>query len=323
MGKLRRALKSSEIRPIAEELIRQAGITEPPVPVDLIARSLGAVVRYSPFKGELGRYADSGRRWRGSGDRCELNSPCEPAAVHHRARMRAPATSRRKACVRRSIVPDKPSRRGLSSQATDIEEIEANRFAAELLLPFEMIRTDLMDYRPDIEDETELRALAEKYSVSLQALTLAYPKRCPGCSSILITIGDSAMEVVPVLRFGQPARLARRFARLAAGRFRAVTLVPHVGRVQAEQTAGQFRHLRRLRFVIGWDPPAADDAVTGAGIRKFDEDAPKKTKETFIGSFWKKTPPKKTAVSHRWIDYTFRSVLTTSRDTLPRARFYP
>ena len=31
--------------------------------------------------------------------------------------------------------------------------------------------------------------------------------------------------------------------------------------------------------------------------------------ETFIGSFWKKTPPKKTTVSHRWNDYTFRSVM--------------
>ena len=31
--------------------------------------------------------------------------------------------------------------------------------------------------------------------------------------------------------------------------------------------------------------------------------------ETFIGSFWKKTPPKKTAVSRRWNDYTFRSVM--------------
>ena len=32
----------------------------------------------------------------------------------------------------------------------------------------------------------------------------------------------------------------------------------------------QFRHLRRLRFVIGWDPPAADDAHlnAGAGPRK-------------------------------------------------------
>ena len=44
-----------------------------------------------------------------------------------------------------------------------------------------------------------------------------------------------AAEVVPVLGFGQPARLARRLARLAAGAGRAVPLVPHIARVRAEQ----------------------------------------------------------------------------------------
>ena len=33
--------------------------------------------------------------------------------------------------------------------------------------------------------------------------------------------------------------------------------------------------------------------------------------EGFTGSFSKKTPPKKTAVSHRWNHYTFKSVLAT------------
>ena len=38
--------------------------------------------------------------------------------------------------------------------------------------------------------------------------------------------------------------------------------------------------------------------------------------ETFIGSFWKKTPPKKTTVSHRWNDYTFRSVMAARTGAL-------
>ena len=60
----------------------------------------------------------------------------------------------------------------VSSQATDAEEIEANRFAAELLMPYDLITEDLMRYQPDIEDEDELRELADRYGVSLQALTL-------------------------------------------------------------------------------------------------------------------------------------------------------
>ncbi len=35
-----------------------------------------------------------------------------------------------------------------------------------------MIKEDLMAYQPDIEDEEELRELADRYGASLQALTL-------------------------------------------------------------------------------------------------------------------------------------------------------
>ena len=60
----------------------------------------------------------------------------------------------------------------VSSQATDAEEIEANRFAAELLMPYDMIMGALMGSALDIEDEEALRELGERYRVSLQALTL-------------------------------------------------------------------------------------------------------------------------------------------------------
>ena len=39
-------------------------------------------------------------------------------------------------------------------------------------MPYDLITADLMKYRPDIEDEDELRGLANRYGVSLQALTL-------------------------------------------------------------------------------------------------------------------------------------------------------
>ena len=52
------------------------------------------------------------------------------------------------------------------------KSIEAKRFAGELLMPYDMIMQDLATHTPDIEDEIELRMLADKYGVSLQALTL-------------------------------------------------------------------------------------------------------------------------------------------------------
>ena len=42
--------------------------------------------------------------------------------------------------------------------------------------------------------------------------------------------------------------------------------------------------------------------------------------EAITGSFSKKTPPKKTAVSHRWNHYTFKSVLASRSTTRSRRR---
>ena len=39
-------------------------------------------------------------------------------------------------------------------------------------MPYDMIMRDLLTNAPDIEDEAELRTLADRYGVSLQALTL-------------------------------------------------------------------------------------------------------------------------------------------------------
>ncbi len=168
MGK-KRARSISEIRKIAEEILREAGITEPPVPVELIAKKLGATIRYSPFKGELAgmliRNKEKGTAMIGvnsldhhNRQRFTIAHECGHLRLHQG----------KPAFVDRSFRIDR--RNELSSRATDFEEIEANRFAAELLMPYYMIRNDLMEYSLDIEDETELRELANRYSVSFQAL---------------------------------------------------------------------------------------------------------------------------------------------------------
>lgn len=51
-------------------------------------------------------------------------------------------------------------------------EMEANRFAAELLMPIEFLRDDLEKVVFDFVDDKELRTLAKRYAVSIQALTI-------------------------------------------------------------------------------------------------------------------------------------------------------
>lgn len=57
-----------------------------------------------------------------------------------------------------------------SSTADDVEEIEANAFAANLLMPASWLASELKDDTVDLNDEGEVRALAERYQVSFQAM---------------------------------------------------------------------------------------------------------------------------------------------------------
>ncbi len=62
--------------------------------------------------------------------------------------------------------------RGGSSVSTDtVDEIEANRFAGELLMPQEFLIKDILK-SDDIEDGGLIGDLAKRYKVSRQALTI-------------------------------------------------------------------------------------------------------------------------------------------------------
>jgi Zn-dependent peptidase ImmA (M78 family) len=59
-----------------------------------------------------------------------------------------------------------------SSEGTDVQEKEANLFAAELLMPARFLTADVEKIGAiDLEDEAVLKGLANKYGVSTQAMT--------------------------------------------------------------------------------------------------------------------------------------------------------
>ena len=62
-------------------------------------------------------------------------------------------------------------RSAASSTAQDVYEIEANTFAAELLMPESLLREDLLTLKLNMEDDKQLLMLANRYGVSTQALT--------------------------------------------------------------------------------------------------------------------------------------------------------
>jgi Zn-dependent peptidase ImmA (M78 family) len=151
----------------AERLLRKYRIKHPPVPVEEIAAALGARVSYSPFEGEL-----AGMLIRKDGQTViGVNS------MHHVNRQRFTIAHEcghllfHKGDVHIDHDFRVNRRDARSSMAIDPEEIEANRFAAELLMPHDMVMAELRHRLIDLEDEDEIKELARKYQVSVQAMT--------------------------------------------------------------------------------------------------------------------------------------------------------
>jgi Zn-dependent peptidase ImmA (M78 family) len=162
-GTMRKPRTAKSIRGEVNRILAEHRIEKPPVPVKEIAEALGARVRYAPYEGELA----------GMLVRREGHILLGVNSLHHPNRQRFTlAHECGHLCLHRKDVHiDRSFRNSLSSLAIDPDEIEANRFAAELLMPYEMIKKDLLAYDIDVENEKDIQELAKRYQVSVQAMT--------------------------------------------------------------------------------------------------------------------------------------------------------
>jgi len=170
-------VRKKYIRSVAERLITSHGLTFAPVRVEQFALALGINIRSTrpgdvSLSGFLVRDDGSGKAIIG------INED------HHKNRKRftiAHEIGHFLLHAGREIYIDECSKSGLrislrdgdSSKGTETEEIEANVFAAELLMPVEFLRKDIASSK--IKDEENLKKalgrLAKKYEVSNEALT--------------------------------------------------------------------------------------------------------------------------------------------------------
>lgn len=156
-----------DIQRRVSKILRDNEIARPPVPVEKIAERYGIEVRYEPAEDEL-----SGAL---------IRKPDEVVigvnASHHPNRQRFTiAHEIAHFLLHRGIDMhvDQDFRINLRDQrhsdAVRSEEIEANRFAAELLMPREFIAQDTR--RLQAIDEEAKRRLANRYRVSKHAMEL-------------------------------------------------------------------------------------------------------------------------------------------------------
>jgi Zn-dependent peptidase ImmA (M78 family) len=162
--------RKQDPRNVARELLESQGIRSAPIPVEKIAKALGVQLRFSPLDEELSGmvYVKDGTPIIG------VN------ALHHPNRQRFTIAHElghymlHRELLSSEVHVDKQfkilMRDTNSSTGTDAIEIEANKFAAELLLPSFLIDDLLANSTFDIDDPEPLEKLAKKFRVSKQML---------------------------------------------------------------------------------------------------------------------------------------------------------
>jgi len=162
-----RHLIGQRIRAVVDKILVDCHITHAPVPVDQIAKLLGIVIRESPADDDIS----------GALIRADQDSPIIIALneMHHPNRKRFTIAHELGHLVLHkgdSIHVDQNVRVNWrnqeSSSGVNWKEVEANRFAAALLMPTQFLTRDIETV--DLDDADGVSKLARRYKVSEQAM---------------------------------------------------------------------------------------------------------------------------------------------------------
>jgi Zn-dependent peptidase ImmA (M78 family) len=151
----------------AAQLIEQAGVTRPPVPVDKIAHFLGAQVAYEAFDGDV-----SGMLYR-EADRTLIGVNSTHPGNRQRFTLAHEIAHLRLHKGRRAVFIDRLVRVNWRDGTSDPEEVQANAFAAELLMPRKFMVREierLIKRSRQIAPEQLIAELAETFRVSQEAM---------------------------------------------------------------------------------------------------------------------------------------------------------
>jgi Zn-dependent peptidase ImmA (M78 family) len=153
---------------VAKQVLRKSGVDQPPVNVLALAESAGIRVVYQDLEDRIS----------GMLVRSEEETIIGVNARHHENRQRFTLAHE---LAHHHLHSKSPTVyvdgmmvhfRGEDAQGPVPIEVEANAFAAALLMPEDFLRDDLGTESFDMYDESAVRRLAQKYKVSVQALTI-------------------------------------------------------------------------------------------------------------------------------------------------------
>ena len=150
----------------ATDLLARLGIDKIPVPVQEIAERCGAQVTYDRFEGDI-----SGMLLREAG-RIIIGVNSWHANTRQRFTI-AHEIGHLEMHPGQPVYIDREVRVNLRAGQTDREEVQANGFAAELLMPRAWLHTameDLVARKPDLTSSDLIGHLAEQFDVSPAAM---------------------------------------------------------------------------------------------------------------------------------------------------------
>jgi Zn-dependent peptidase ImmA (M78 family) len=140
-----------------------------PVDLDKLAEAIGVEIKYGNFKGELSGFAyqKSNSKFIGV-NMSEKPTRRRFTIAHELGHLFLHKEDSVNYDTKIALVLFRDNH---SSDGTDIKEVEANAFAAELLMPEDSIRAEISKLGGiDLEDDGALMELASKYKVSRQAI---------------------------------------------------------------------------------------------------------------------------------------------------------
>lgn len=151
-----------------DEFLRKAGVKGPPVPVENVAKLFGAQINSAPFKGEM-----SGLLFHDNDHLIIGINSLDPkerqrfAIAHELGHLNFHSDKTLR--IERNFSASRPSAK--SGFTVDKVESAANDFAANLLIPFVNLKADLKGKPLDYQNSKVVSSLAERYMVSLEAMT--------------------------------------------------------------------------------------------------------------------------------------------------------
>lgn len=158
-------MKTADYCVQVQGLLRKANVKKPPVPVIKIAEQLGVKLKVGPLPDDLSGFLLHE----------ESNVFIGVNSLHPKTRQAFSVAHE----IGHFLLHPTANfvdrgffyfRNKKSALATDVREIEANQFAAELLMPESFVTSFLRGKEVDIENESQIQALAKNFGVSTQAM---------------------------------------------------------------------------------------------------------------------------------------------------------